>query len=102
MFKPITQNYHDYTHTLDDCDILVLAAGFEDRAFHFLDNSTFKKSALCVLARSPTSFQKAFFVMPTAGTKSYSCMFPKEISVRENQMVRRRGHPAMRDRIRIK
>jgi hypothetical protein len=33
------------------CDLLILAAGFEDRALHFLSNAKFKKGTFCILFR---------------------------------------------------
>lgn len=36
-----------------DCDLLLLAAGFEDRALHFLSNSNFKKDTHCILIEFP-------------------------------------------------
>ena len=36
-----------------DCDLLILAAGFEDRALYFLSNSNFKKDAHCILIEFP-------------------------------------------------
>jgi len=34
-----------------EIDVLILATGFEDRAFHLLDTATFKPEATCVLIR---------------------------------------------------
>lgn len=42
---------HDYSIPLTDCDILVLAAGFEDRAYRFVTASSFNASTICVLIR---------------------------------------------------
>lgn len=39
----------NFKKSAHDCDLLILAAGFEDRAFHFLSNSTFKKDAICII-----------------------------------------------------
>lgn len=52
MSKIITTllNFNQEPH---DCDLLILAAGFEDRAFHFLSNSKFKKDTICILIEFP-------------------------------------------------
>ena len=43
----------DLDGSISDCDLLILAAGFEDRAFHFLSNTSFTKDAICILIEFP-------------------------------------------------
>lgn len=60
MNNTITKQLN-FNRSAFDCDLLILAAGFEDRAFHFLSNSNFKKDALCILIefpKNPDLFQK--------------------------------------------
>ena len=50
MIRKVNQP-SEYSYRKETCplDTLILAAGFEERAFHFLSNSIFNSSACCVL-----------------------------------------------------
>lgn len=40
------------------CDVIILAAGFEDRAFYFISHANFKPSASCILIKFENSIQE--------------------------------------------
>lgn len=42
---------YQYSTGTSECDFLILAAGFEERAFRFLDYSHFSKNAYCILIK---------------------------------------------------
>lgn len=40
---------HNYNSTVSSCELLILAAGFEDRAFEFISKTSFSINANCIL-----------------------------------------------------
>jgi hypothetical protein len=42
---------HNYCNDNSSCELLILAAGFEDRAFEFISKTNFSSNASCILAK---------------------------------------------------
>lgn len=89
MMNNITTTRLTLNKGIHDCDLLIFAAGFEERAYQFLSNSTFKKGAICIIIEFTSNSEFNADVFAKYFNKAKELFTPEAIqivSLRENNI----------------